>query len=95
MAVSTARKIAAVLFAVAMVGSVAVGPALADDDDVSVGDDGVNVGGDDGTTVSAGDDDDTNGSATVDADVDSDGADGSVEVSGGTATEPMAPSTAT
>ena len=83
MAVSTARKIAAVLFAVAMVGSVAVGPALADDDDVSVGGDGVNVGGDDGTTVSAGDDNDTNGSATVDADVDSDGADGSVEVSGG------------
>ena len=83
MAVSTARKIAAVLFAVAMVGSVAVGPALADDDDVSVGDDGVNVGGDDGATVSVGDDDDANGSATVDADVDSDGADGSVEVSGG------------
>ena len=66
MAASTARKVAAVLFAVAMVGSVAVGPALADDEDVSVGDDGVNVGGDDGATVSVGDDDDANGSATVD-----------------------------
>jgi hypothetical protein len=84
MAASIARKIAALLFALAMVGSVAVGPALADDDgDVSVGGDGVSVGGDDGTTVSAGDDGSANGSTTVSADADEDGVDADASVSGG------------
>lgn len=82
MAVSIARKIAAVLFAVAMVGSVAVGPALADDD-VDVGGDGVSVGGDDGVTVGAGDDGSTNGSTTISASADQDGVDADAEVSGG------------
>ncbi|WP_254823093.1 hypothetical protein [Haloglomus halophilum] len=84
MAASIARKIAAILFAMAMVGSVAVGPALADDDgDVSVGGDGVNVGGDDGVTVGAGDDGSTNGSTTVSADAGQDGVDADASVSGG------------
>ncbi|WP_276258156.1 hypothetical protein [Haloglomus litoreum] len=84
MAASIARKIAAILFALAMVGSVAVGPALADDDgDVSVGGDGVNVGGDDGVAVGAGDDGSANGSSTLSADADQDGVDADASVSGG------------
>lgn len=83
MAASIARKVTAVLFALAVVGSIAVGPALADDDDVSVGGDGVSVGGDDGVTVGAGDDGSENGSTTVEADADEDGVDADTEVSGG------------
>lgn len=84
MAASIARKFATILVAVAVVGSMAVGPALADDDgEIDVSGDGVSVGGDDGTTVSAGDDGSTNGSSTVSADADADGADTDVSVSGG------------
>lgn len=83
MAAGIARKVTAVLFAMAMVGSIAVGPALADDDDVDVGGDGVSVGGDDGVTVGAGDDGSENGSATVDAEAGQDGADAGVEVGAG------------
>lgn len=83
MAASIARKVTAVLFAMAMIGSIAVGPALADDDDVSVGGDGVSVGGDGGVTVGAGDDGSENGSATVEAEADEDGVDAGVEASAG------------
>jgi hypothetical protein len=84
MAASIARKVATVLVAFAVVGSMGVGPALADDDgEIDVSGDGVSVGGDDGTTVSAGDDGSTNGSSTVSVEADSDGADSDVSVSGG------------
>ena len=83
MGVRIARTLTAVLFALAMIGSIAVGPALADDDDVSVGGDGVSVGDDDGATVGAGDGGSENGSTTVGAEGDDDGVDADAEVSGG------------
>jgi len=83
MAASMARKIAAFVFAMAMVGSVAVGPALAGDDDVDVGGDGVTVGGDDGVSITVGDDGSVNGSTNASVSADEDGPEAEAEVSGG------------
>jgi hypothetical protein len=81
MAASIARKVTALLFAMAMIGSVAVGPALADDDDVSVGGDGVDTG--DGVTVGVGE----NGSVAVEGEAGTDGVDGGVEADDGNGNE--------
>lgn len=75
----SARRLFTVLLTVLVLASSFVAPVQAGDDDVSIGEDGISVGGDDGTSVSVGDEEGGDGSISVDAD--SDGV--SVDASGG------------